>query len=235
MSVVLALVAACKSKACAPPPVGTGGSDTGAGSPSPVGYTEMYTAFDGAMRGLSTGDRRSIHSAVMYYTDTDNYHYEDINSILRGEREYDDGGPEMLAIEGMDLAFSNGVAPSLPHDTVLYRGMLLDSKSKVLAAMKPGAEFTDKAFVSTSASEEATEPFRKTELSSRNRVEVLLRIKAPKGTRVIPGVDDEEELILDRGTEFRVKSVEDASYMKQWLSGQDWKQEMRIVTVEVVP
>jgi hypothetical protein len=92
-------------------------------------------------------------------------------------------------------------------DTTVHRGIgntLSKKLSDLWQEKEPGGPpitFVDKAFVSTSMSQKIAESF------SKNTV----RIKLPKGHNVLPIVDrklaHEAEILLDRGTKFKVISM----------------------------
>lgn len=212
MSVVLALVAACKSKACAPPPVGTGGSASAAED----GDFAMDKDFIAAR--LKLGKSMAVDS----YCEMG---FVAINSYLRGDtpeqREAllrqslnspDDPLEKLHDTWGWDTAVSlipqideafKSMSHALSRDTMLYRGVEMTDISE----FKPGAVFTDKGFMSTTAMANVASGFTK---YGRGGRKVVFHITAPKGTKVIPGTRGEREWILNRGTSMRVTKVTDS-------------------------
>jgi len=114
------------------------------------------------------------------------------------------------------------IAP-LEENTVLFRGLNFPKKDPLNTALRPGCVFEDKGFCSTSLNPVKSEPFLLGGKGSETRkakegVKVLIEIRAPKGT---PGhyLDfkgrheltwDDQEVLLARGTKFRVISRETA-------------------------
>jgi hypothetical protein len=187
----------CKSKACAPPPVGTGGS-TGGGS-------HVKDAIDRSRELMdSDPDPRSDASTVDYYVGEGALH---INGMLRRPRK-GEGWPRIERMIGeMDSAFDKyGV--QLSQDATVHRGMTLGSMKEVRKAFREGRVVTDKGFVSTSVDPDQARRFAR---STPKVVGVRLEIKLPKGTTILAGREDEQELILRRNSQFRVGSVREVS------------------------
>ena len=117
------------------------------------------------------------------------YHF--INSSLRKNSV----PPEALRLDS--LFFSS------PRNWTVYRGM----NSTFLRNLKVGDEFTDKAFVSTSVEAFKATPFSSSVHRDDGLIEkTLVRIRIPKGQKILFGDREEREIILPRNTRFRVKS-----------------------------
>lgn len=227
------VVLACKSKACAPPPVGTGGSKPSGKSggqsmkvrkrmsPWPGVSADVYDAWSESHRKRRNAmmsesvDMRLAATTVEQYT-TDGSHR--INRALRNE-SLDEMNPMIAGdVADMKRAFSR-LGVKLPEDATVYRGMTMYNEldvDDVMSMFAPGSEFTDKAFVSTSTSKRVADGFAATKsLASKDPekqrqavgVGVRMRIKVPKGTKVLAGARQEQEFILNAGTKFVVKSV----------------------------
>lgn len=178
-----------------------------------------------------TDEQRKTHD---YYKQ---YGYGFINDSLRGvkyeesDAEHRDylGVPkrpsqEQLAkhIEGMDKNFEYS-AVACDKTMTLHRGMVdydatktgsrgafesryatsEDLQGSWVSQLKVGQVITDNGFASTSISKETATGFS----SSDSFVGVMFVIKAKKGTRVMAGAENESELILNRGTQMKVKKV----------------------------
>jgi hypothetical protein len=201
------IVFACKSKACAPPPVGTGGSTPA----KALGMSEQE---------MAVVYRKGLSRAVIVYVGAG---HRNINRSLRGQT-FDDLVDEMRRyvwnrgksddelraewdndirmIEAIDSNFRDrDRTHALSRDTMLYRGAGFDSVEQ----FKVGAVVTEKGFMSTSASEDTAVGF--TDVAPKPKYSVIFNITAPKGTKVLPGEREEKELILNRGTSMRVTAV----------------------------
>jgi hypothetical protein len=143
---------------------------------------------------LTRGDR----SAVNDYT---NFGFKNTNELLRtgdvttmGKKDAAIREAKQLT-EKLDKAFTR--APTLTGKTEVLRGV----DSKAVAGWKVGQTVTDKGFVSTST--KAGSAFYQDKA-------VVIKINVPKGTKAIQprtGNRREKELILNRGTKFKVKSI----------------------------
>ena len=168
--------------------------------------------------------------------------YHGVNSYLRGGEagvvsywERSEGytpDPEELrgiiddseeTISRMDEAFST--APPVGGGTTAYRGMVLKN-----GVPEVGDTFTDAAFVSTSVHKDAAEKFADWAKDTHDPGQVAVAsIILPPETRVVDMLavyeattgwggaqaTEERELIMDRGTTFKIVSVElveDGSY-----------------------
>jgi hypothetical protein len=130
--------------------------------------------------------------------------FEDINAHFR---EGDAVGPRLSGIiSKMDSAFQSA---SLPSDTVVYRAIDAEGWAAMQRSIAVGGVLEDKAYTSTSLSPKAMASF--SSLMHRNGGAVSLEIHVPKGARAIymPSLSEhpeEKELLLNRGTKYRVVS-----------------------------
>lgn len=121
--------------------------------------------------------------------------YQEINQVLRegGDFEPDEGWRKVI-IADLDAAMKRN---ALPSDAVLYRSGIPE---ETLAGLKPGDVLADKAYQSTSFSDDASE------VGSIHWGKTLAEIRAPKGTPGIfvsggeKGYDTEQEFLLPRNT-----------------------------------
>lgn len=93
---------------------------------------------------------------------------------------------------------------TLPENTVLYRGMEMNSTLR--ENIKPGATFTDKAYTSTSLDQGNPDRFAGGENGA------VMRVKAPAGQKglalqSISDYPEEKEVLLPRGTSYKITSV----------------------------
>lgn len=189
-------------------PEGGQWTDGGAGASKPKQLTEMdLDKLAPQYDKLPSEYRAKVKDAVNAYTGLD---YVDVNDALRSGDKLDWAyGKYQQQIRYLDRAFQ--VGHELAHDTIVYRGMPSTSR---YADLKVGDIFVDRAFVSTSPSERVAEWFSSADPDHEPGSRMpgtMLRIKVPKGTRVIapivpdrPGGTAEPELLLRRGTRFRV-------------------------------
>ena len=165
--------------------------------------------------------------------------YSLINGLLRNritveEEVYGEFGDVIDPVEykatvkqiySMDMLYEN--APTIPEDMVLYRGIHSDYSDKLMRSYEVGDLFQDPAYSSTTTSPASAEIWASSHnadyvpsVPSKKPPGLVLEIVAPAGTRGIylPAylggqVDhgDELEVLLDRGTTFRViTKIEDA-------------------------
>lgn len=131
-----------------------------------------------------------------------------VNTVLRGlqaEPTTDWGRRQLTSLRsGLDKLFAE--VPPLPEDLIVYRSV----NAKVFAGLKKGNLFKDAGYSSTSLLEDQVVGRG----GPKSRTAVIL---VPKGTRALPlfGLggrsvmyDDELEILLPRGSRFRVKSTE---------------------------
>ena len=144
-----------------------------------------------------------------------NYRLRGTKTSTELEEEY---GVEVADLVTVIDAFDEEIdkVPGLPKNTLLYRGTRSRS-AETLFSRDVGEEFTDLGFVSTSLEYETAEMFSSTGDGNQNNG-VILEIEAPAGTKAISlaayfgdEVDAETEIVLARGTTFRVLSKTDAT------------------------
>lgn len=146
--------------------------------------------------------------------------YQEINGLLRGNMSEDDfdESPDALsdinkAIKDMDSMINK--SPPLKRESISYRGVTGDFVKK----LKPGAVIKDKGFVSTTYDKGSAEQAMSD--ADEDDLTAMIHITMPKGTRALWGsgaleklypdkfgdtVMDESELVLGRGSKFRVVS-----------------------------
>ena len=145
--------------------------------------------------------------------------YKKTNSHLRRSSEVGDSKREKFLhdskerdVADMDSAFKK-TAVSCKRDMYLYRGMTLAVEKKKsdeswAGKLKVGDTITDKGFASASSEKGVARTFATSGYSTG----VLFTIKVPKGKKAMAGLDSEYELILNRGSKFKVvgtKKIED--------------------------
>jgi SPP1 gp7 family putative phage head morphogenesis protein len=141
--------------------------------------------------------------------------YVEINNRLRSTKSSEElTGAQRFSRSVIDekIAVLDGVfqksAVASKRDMFLHRGMTLLVKKKEfskswVAQLKTGDVLEDKAFVSSSSEKGTAQSFA----TSGTSLGVIFTIRVPKGTKVMAGLDSEDELILNRGTKTRVVSV----------------------------
>lgn len=170
--------------------------------------------FDSLYRGLGYPSPDYFGSTVdevadlRTYTSKDDAFYGEINGYLRyhpAPYEWYGTGPDdaKLIVERLDNIM--GRAPEVPGDIVLFRGLGLGWRGN--RPFDSGEEFTDRGYVSTSASYDVAEYFAAgkdtgEESPSRRAVFAIYFTRpAERGILVDQG---EDEVMLERGRTFRV-------------------------------
>jgi hypothetical protein len=131
-----------------------------------------------------------------------------VNRTLRGKEEM---VPRIQqAIDNIDLGFTRAAAPIInyktkqPKDAWLYRGI----SNRTQFELKEGDEFVDDGFGSTTIYKSFAQEWAR----SKGAGGTMVKITAPAGTKVLPVMDsssqDEGEVLLNRGTRFRVTKVD---------------------------
>lgn len=140
---------------------------------------------------MSMGEQNAIYD----YTEGGFYF---TNGLLRGTVDEDeaDGPIVRKYIAALDAMEKRG---HIPEDVTLYRGFNTDNE------MRPGQIVSDKGFVSTSVMRGTADHF----LPGNKKYGVLLKIHAHKGSNaiIVTIARKEGEVILPRGSRFKVKSV----------------------------
>ena len=190
---------------------------------------KFASAYDEAEFGVDRGDPdidfddlplAESYTALENYTDTD---YMGINTHLRGgditDIHYVET-PDELAnlrekaddlVADLDRLFE--AAPTTPVDLVLHRGIHSDY-AREIADYPVGAVFHDLGYSSTSLSPSTGEQFSRYG-DDDDKFGLVLEIAVPAGTRGVSvnqtlgslsSLTSEHEILLDRGTTFRVVS-----------------------------
>lgn len=209
------LAFACKDKSCAPPPVGTGGSNSSGSAPAP--QSGPHTASTGE-EAFTKGVRNLREMTPPYITriveDYSHAGFNSINHYLRfdamkysesilGKREagtekasdqqYHDSLMEkefdlVDRIPFLDEAFAgdNGPAVTLTAPVTVHRGLGMSVKD--LDSLPD--EFEDKGFVSTTLLRDKALGFSNAEwlTTSADRIGVVMNVRLPKGTKVVSGL-----------------------------------------------
>ena len=134
-------------------------------------------------------------------------------------------GSRSVPVSAMDRAFIS-VAP-LSSQIVVHRGFSNDQSILGSVGSHVGGVFIDNGFISTSTNEGTSKSFGSSG--------VLCDIIVPAGVRVvkpgtISGHSTEKEIILNRGTKFKIVSDKTVT-MAQWGAGV----QKRRVVLEVIP
>ncbi len=189
-----------------------------------------WALWDEEHEGERTAEQQAWHapvqqgSAVAALKDYTGFGYGAINGVLRSPEEYKGfANPDRIAEATAQGDLIHGVMRPLPDDATLYRGADAEMFGMVPPTMLDpatgkagnpdwqsivGGTFTDKGFTSTSHSERAA--------ASEGRCSIV--IHAPAGTSALdmqpyasnPNLN-ESEVLLDRGTTFKVTAVEHKS------------------------
>lgn len=117
--------------------------------------------------------------------------YHDVNTNLRN-------GVHTDRSKRMDQAFERH-GSTLQEDTYLYRGTSSYAMKEAIEQGGVGTIIIDHGYVSTSSGTTTPKSF-----AGQGAGAVRLRIRAPKGQRVVAGTDYEREFILPRSTSFKV-------------------------------
>ena len=183
------------------------------GTPGDPGYPSMHP------KGGTKGKRKVSYKGWVgsnHYTEEEHYaavsRYIDdsagMNSWLRhGEVQDDDMDNDEADQNVRTMMDLIEIQPPAAFGNTFYRGL----RSDVLKGLKPGDEFHDRAFVSTTEKMDVAKDFAGSD-------GVIVRVKVPKGSKVLNidavGATDpqriEKENILQAGTRFRVVSVKAA-------------------------
>lgn len=214
MSALMALVAACKDRSCAPPPVGTGGSKpSGGGKPAGAGEAasgaEAWVTSEASFPRIFNVEMERYHNEGTYepLTALAEYvisGYRKTNKILRDGADPSD---LLTGVPVMDKAFDL-YSVRLTEPITVYRGMKLlkGERQGMMERMQPGSVFEDKGFMSTAFDPEGAKTFLRTSEGMNEPIRMVINV--PKGERVVAGERYENELILDRGRRMEVVGVD---------------------------
>ena len=154
-----------------------------------------------------TTEQKVASSFLITYQGPD---HEQVNKALRGEEEVDEKTKRI--VDGLDSLFDS--APTTPKDMILYRGLSGEYSDEMFDSYEVGDLITDAAYASTSADEDISLEEFATDFSGSGR-ELIVEILVPQGSRAISLnsylgsysiYEVEYEVLLDRGTTFRVIS-----------------------------
>ena len=147
------------------------------------------------------------------YTSKEDSFYREVNDYLRyypAPYEYHGTTPEMARdmVKNMDSVFAR--VPALPVDLILFRGIGLKYHGN--KSYELGEEFTDKGYVSTSASYKVARYFA-VEMDAapapEARKAILTIYFSRPGQKGILVDQREDEVILRHGTKYRVMGIKD--------------------------
>ena len=133
-----------------------------------------------------------LQSLEDYQSDIANIGYKSINGFLRGTIK---NAKAKEAAVLMQKSFEQSATP-LPTDAIVYRGLKIEKPLEV------GQTFSDKGFTSTSSKSSIASRFARMKGSKGKKA--VLKILAPKGTKVIAAMRYENEIIFNTKTKFRV-------------------------------
>lgn len=149
------------------------------------------------------------NATLAAYTDNT---YGPMNEFLRGRRTFqhaDEKDAFKSMIDRIDKAFGVRGAEA-PQDLVVYRmyNRLQNQSGFTISRLVPGQEWADSGFISTSVMS------RFAPKGEAGQVFMPVQIRVPKGTAALPmrrfsDVPSEYEVLLPRGTRFRVDEVTD--------------------------
>lgn len=163
-----------------------------------IRWIKPEIGFEEFERILSVEEKRAL-------TNYKQFNSLKLNNMLRGYYHFDDSEEDQMRlkfyneeIDLIDKSFSK--VPSLKNDLILYSGI-----SKISFTDKIGKIFSDPAYVSST-----------TEKSTADRFGAVIKIKVPKGIKVIP-MDPlgplvwrkEHEILLPRNQRFLVTKDND--------------------------
>lgn len=173
-------------------PKGRFDGTTGAGS---SGGGSAGAAFDVATAAASMADNPAWQDFNESYFGS--MKAFSINTALRGtgSQHWDMSGPAQRLLSKADAA-----SVTLPHDVPVQRAIFF--KGKVPDTFRKGAIITDKGFTSTTTSKEWAK-YHKERTKNRVGVTVMMNIKLPKGTKVIPHAK-ESELVITPPSRYRI-------------------------------
>lgn len=135
--------------------------------------------------------------------------YVQVNKALRS-KEVDEKSKRI--IDGLDSLFDS--APTTPRDSILFRGVSGEYSNTMFNSYEVGDLFTDAAYASTSADEEISADVFASD-GTNDELQLVVEIFVPQGSRAISlnsylgsysREEEEQEVLLDRGTTFRVIS-----------------------------
>jgi hypothetical protein len=163
------------------------------------GYKDEYGKFAEWLQQKSSEVRKSIESALVYYTSSN---YWAVNKALR------EGQFQSLKSQGeVDRAIRGLYGAMVPTktDLVVWRGLPNNDRAK---GLKAGDQVSLSGMVSTTQSVTIGRRFAKMDHFQDDYTGVLWEIDVPKGSSaIIPGNISETEWILPHGTTMEILSV----------------------------
>lgn len=121
-------------------------------------------------------------------------------SLRRGEQPDPEREREIAAMDSLIAQHT------LKQDAVVYRGMAMTPKWR--DRLKPGAEFSDLGYVSTTTDRERARKFAQWRSASQDdAVPAVMEVSLPAGLNTAPGMPKLSEYVLKHGTRFRVDEV----------------------------
>lgn len=158
-----------------------------------AGLTPQVSKIPGALRALAS-------HAMTLWVDGENREYKQVNDALREKSSHTTPAVQSI-INGMDALFKHA-SHSLKQDTALFRGL------REAPSFEAGKVYQDNGFQSTSANKYIANAFTPDKGGG-----AVLSLTVPKGTKVLaPSGKEgnlESEVLLNRGTRFRVVKIED--------------------------
>ncbi len=152
------------------------------------------------------GSTEAEISDLEAYTSKEDTFYQEINGYLRhypAAYDWDGTGPDEARkiVANIDNIF--GRVPALPRDLVVFRGVGLGYHGN--KPYLPGEEFTDKAYISTSASYKVARYFAvEMDEENKDRKAIFAIYFTRPGEKGILFDQGEDEVILEHGRKFRV-------------------------------
>lgn len=200
----------------APPPAGGERAQRDAGAPKPAEGTPKPAAAattDASMRqqGLITDKQMTQDERTSLQWYNANGH-DRINAELRGTAPVRDQATLDRTTRNLDSIMARS---RLRTEAEVHRGTLLETPEaqQMAARWQPGATFRDNGYVSTTVSRRVAEDFGADVEPAPGVQTVAMRIRVPPGTSAIymPTARplsraDEQELLLNRGLNYRVLS-----------------------------
>lgn len=130
--------------------------------------------------------------------------YYEVNGMLRGTADFTDKQRKRYTEEA---EFTSAALSALPsYNGMVYRGANLSQD--IIDKYKVGEVFTEKAFTSTSSKESVTDSFVAPEDAKRT-VKYNIQSKKGKSIKEFSQVPEEEEILFDSNTSFKVLGKEE--------------------------
>lgn len=173
-------------------------------------FSDVDTANDFLRSVFPDGKSNADVMEMPGYDDYDKYtglYYKRINRFLRG----DEGVTATYPREKLERHISNIDSLmehfTVPENVTVFRGAASRSIARQWDSIKPGDEFMDKGYVSTSVKRSIMDEFSTAEAADykAGAVRVNMTIRVPAGSHALAStLVGESELTLPRGSKFRV-------------------------------